>query len=53
MAGTAPAEPTTATPDPVRAVRVGLLYIVATVVALTTLFYTTDEWWIMPAATVP
>jgi fatty acid desaturase len=32
------------------AVRVGLIYIIATVITLTTLFYTTDEWWIMPAA---
>lgn len=31
------------------AVRVGVLYLLAVVATLTTLFYTTDEWWLMPA----
>src|SRR5262245_25592751 len=31
------------------AVRVGVLYLVALVITLTTLYYTTDEWWLMPA----
>jgi fatty acid desaturase len=30
------------------AVRVGLIYLVAMVATLTTLFYTTYEWWLMP-----
>jgi fatty acid desaturase len=31
------------------AVRVGVLYLLAVVATLTILFYTTDEWWLMPA----
>ncbi|MBM3982310.1 MAG: fatty acid desaturase [Planctomycetes bacterium] len=33
------------------AVRVGVLYLLAVVAALTTLFYTADEWWVLPAVT--
>jgi fatty acid desaturase len=31
------------------AVRVGVVYLLATVAALTVLFYLTDEWWLLPA----
>jgi fatty acid desaturase len=30
------------------AVRVGVLYLVALAITLTALYYTTDEWWLMP-----
>ena len=31
------------------AVRVGVVYLLALVAALTTLYYLTDEWWVLPA----
>ncbi len=32
------------------AVRLGVLYLLSVVATLATLFYTTDDWWLMPAA---